>query len=116
LEPSRAELSEELAIFYEIYSNDYLDLTVQGNVPLWLDGTSSWQNIILQLSRASEESDFTLTISGLNTLYYLYDNGIQDHAIELLPNASGTVSFIQDLSVPHFASYPYPTKHHPYWG
>lgn len=117
LEPTRAELSEEPAIFYEIYSDDYLDLTVRDNVPFWLDGTSSWQTIILQLSRASEESDITLTISGLkpDSLYNLYDNGIQDHAIEPSRCQWHRVLHPGSLCNP-FASYRYPTKHHPCWG
>lgn len=103
LEPIDDDITDELATFYEISSDDYLSITVEGNVPFWLDGESMGRAITLVVGRGSEEiSDLALTISGLEpeSTYYLYDNGLEGPPIELLSDAAGTVSFVQDVSEP----------------
>jgi len=88
---------------FEVTDSEYLNITLVSTVPIQLTLESIPEMITMHIEAAEGAASTMITLSGLEptTVYYKYTDDYHNLE-ELITDDSGTCTYTQDLSEPHF--------------
>lgn len=93
---------DESGTHFEINNNPFLDLTVDSSENVQLQIESMPEMVVMIIESDSSAISSQISVKGLepSTTYYKYEDSYQN-SVTIDTSSSGTLTFSQDLSVPH---------------